>query len=177
MAVWFNTSNFPKTEVGFEKFGTPVQTLENLEMKKTLVAIAALAATGAFAQSNVTLYGIADVSYGNKTHTAGNGTILGKTSGIQEGYNAGNRIGFKGTEDLGAGKAVGFVIEQGIDITSGALMSSRAAAGGLPIESSAYAASGNMPAGAYSTGTNRQSFVSYADKALGEVRLGYQYTA
>ena len=129
------------------------------------------------AQSNVTLYGIADVSYGNKTHTAGNGTILGKTSGIQEGYNAGNRIGFKGTEDLGAGKAVGFVIEQGIDMTSGALMSSRAAAGGLPIENSAYAASGNMPAGAYSTGTNRQSFVSYADKALGEVRLGYQYTA
>jgi predicted porin len=34
-----------------------------------------------------------------------------------------------------------------------------------------------MPTGAYSTATNRQSFVSFADKDMGEVRLGYQYTA
>jgi VCBS repeat-containing protein len=37
-----------------------VQTLENLEMKKTLVAIAALAAFGAQAQSSVTIYGQLD---------------------------------------------------------------------------------------------------------------------
>ena len=53
-AVWFNSPNFPKTEVGSGKSGAPVQTLENLEMKKTLVAIAALAATGAFAQVSLT---------------------------------------------------------------------------------------------------------------------------
>ncbi|WP_408598911.1 porin [Limnohabitans sp.] len=141
----------------------------------TLVALAALAATSAFAQS-VTLYGIADVSYGTKTHTAGNGTVLGKTQGIQEGYQAGNRIGFRGMEDLGGGKSAGFVIENGINLTEGQLFSSRAAAGGLAIPDGG-SISGNMPGRAYSSATNRQSFVSYADKALGEVRLGYQYTA
>ena len=177
MSVWFNTCNFPKTEVGSgEKARAPIQTLENLEMKKTLVALAALAATSAFAQSNVTIYGIADVSYGSKTHTAGNGTILGKTAGIQEGYNAGNRIGFRGMEDLGGGKSVGFTIENGINLTEGQLFSSRAAAGGLAIPDGG-SISGNMPGRAYSSATNRQSFVSYADKALGEIRLGYQYTA
>jgi predicted porin len=145
-------------------------------MKKTLVALAALAAASAFAQSNVTIYGIADVSYGNKTHTAGNGTILGKTAGIQEGYNAGNRIGFRGLEDLGGGKKVGFTIENGINLTEGQLFSTRAAAGGLAIPDGG-SVSGNMPGRAYSSATNRQSFVSYADNALGEIRLGYQYTA
>jgi predicted porin len=33
-------------------------------MKKSLIALAALAATGAFAQSSVTLYGLADIAYG-----------------------------------------------------------------------------------------------------------------
>ena len=46
--LWFNSCNFPKWRLSRET-GDLVQTLENLEMKKTLVAIAALAATGAFA--------------------------------------------------------------------------------------------------------------------------------
>jgi len=148
-------------------------------MKKTLVAIAALAAFGAQAQSSVTMYGIADVGYVSKTHTGADGAQLSKTSGIGEGYNAGNRIGFKGTEDLGAGKAAGFVIEQGINLTNGQLFSTRAAAGGQQLDGvSATGGTGdNMPSGAYSTATNRQSFVSFADKAMGEVRAGYQYTA
>jgi predicted porin len=42
-------------------------------MKKTLIALAAVAATGAaFAQSSVTLYGVADVAVG-KTNAAGLG--------------------------------------------------------------------------------------------------------
>jgi predicted porin len=153
--------------------------LENLEMKKTLVAIAALAAFGAQAQSSVTMYGIADVGYVSKTHTGADGAQLSKVSGIGEGYNAGNRIGFKGTEDLGAGKTAGFVIEQGINLTNGQLFSSRAAAGGQQLDGvSATGGTGNnMPSGAYSTATNRQAFVSFADKAMGEVRAGYQYTA
>ena len=144
-------------------------------MKKSLVALAALAATSAFAQS-VTLYGIADVSYGNKQHTAGNGTILGKTLGIQEGYNAGNRIGFRGVEDLGGGDSAGFLIENGINLTEGQLFSTRAAAGGLAITDGG-SISGNMPGRAYSSATNRQSYVFFKDNKLGEIRLGYQYTA
>ena len=145
-------------------------------MKKTLVALAALAATSVFAQSSVTIYGIADVAHVNKTHTNLNGSVAAKTSGIGEGFNAGNRIGFRGTEDLGGGMSANFLIEQGINITNGQLFSSRAAAGGQQVDGYG-AASGNMPTGAYSTATNRQSFVGLKDSNMGEVRLGYQYTA
>jgi hypothetical protein len=41
----------------------------------------------------VTIYGIADVSYGSKTHTAGN-RILGHTRGVQDGYNAATASAF-----------------------------------------------------------------------------------
>ena len=124
----------------------------------------------------MTLYGIADVAYVNKTHTNLNGTIASKTSGIGEGFNAGNRIGFKGTEDLGGGMSANFVIENGINITNGQLFSTRAAAGGQQVDGYG-SASGNMPTGAYSTATNRQSYVGLKDNSLGEVRVGYQYTA
>lgn len=102
MAVWFNTSNFPKTEVGFEKFGTPVQTLENLEMKKTLVAIAALAATGAFAQSTATIDGV--VNYGVASSVAKQST----TGGWKGDRNA---LNFKVTEDMGAGNKLGVMLQ------------------------------------------------------------------
>lgn len=143
-------------------------------MKKTLVALAALASVSAFAQSTVTIYGIADVAYVTKTHTNLNGSIAAKTSGIGEGFNAGNRIGFRGTEDLGGGMKANFVIENGINITNGQLFSTRAAAAGQQVDGYG-AASGNMPTGAYSTATNRQSYVG-ASGGFGEIRLGYQYT-
>jgi predicted porin len=141
-------------------------------MKKTLVAMAALAATGAFAQ--VTMYGSIDVAYGAKTHTDANGNTITKATGVMEGLNAGNRIGFRGTEDLGSGLKANFVIENGINITNGQLFSTRAGAAGQQIDG--VAASGNMPAGAYTTSTNRQSYVALESATLGQVRLGYQYT-
>ncbi len=137
--------------------------------------MAALAATSVFAQSSVTIYGIADVAYVNKTHTNLNGTVAAKTSGISEGANAGNRIGFRGTEDLGGGMKANFVIENGINITNGQLFSTRAAAAGQQVDGYG-SASGNMPTGAYSTSTSRQAYVG-ASGGFGEVRLGYQYTA
>jgi len=143
-------------------------------MKKTLVAIAALAIVSAFAQSTVTIYGIADVAYVTKTHTNLNGSIASKVSGIGEGFNAGNRIGFRGTEDLGGGMKANFLIENGINITNGQLFSTRAAAAGQQVDGYG-AASGNMPTGAYSTATNRQSYVGTSGD-FGEIRLGYQYT-
>ena len=142
-------------------------------MKKTLVAIAALASVSAFAQT-VTLYGVADVAYVTKTHTNLNGSVAAKTSGIGEGFNAGNRIGFRGTEDLGGGLKANFVIENGINITNGALFSTRAAAAGQQIDGYG-STSGNMPTGSYGTATNRQSYVG-ASGDFGEIRLGFQYT-
>jgi predicted porin len=141
-------------------------------MKKTLIALAAMAATGAFAQ--VTMYGSIDVAQVVKTHSDANGNTITKTTGIGEGYNAGNRLGFRGTEDLGGGLKANFTIETGLNITNGALFESRAGAGGQQIDG--VAASGNMPAGAYTTATNRQSYVSLESATLGEVRVGYQYT-
>ena len=124
----------------------------------------------------MTIYGIADVAYVSKTHTNLNGTTASKTSGIGEGFNAGNRIGFRGMEALGGGMSANFVIEQGINITNGQLFSTRAAASGQQVDGYG-SASGNMPTGAYSTSTNRQAFVGLNDTNLGEVRAGYQYTA
>jgi len=145
-------------------------------MKKTLVAMAALAATGAFAQ--VTMYGSIDVAFGVKTHTDANGATVSKATGVMEGLNAGNRIGFRGTEDLGSGLKANFVIENGINITNGQLFSTRSGAAGQQIDGVAATggANNNMPAGAYTTSTNRQSYVALESATLGQVRLGYQYT-
>jgi len=146
-------------------------------MNKKLLAVAVAGAFAApavvFAQSSVTLYGIADVAYVSKKHTAGDGSLHSKFVGIGEGLNAGNRIGFRGSEDLGGGLSAQFLIEQGINITNGQLFSSRAGAAGQQYDSISPA--GNMPSGAYVTGTNRQAFVGLKG-GWGEVLAGYQYT-
>lgn len=149
-------------------------------MNKKLLAVAVAGALAApvvaFAQSSVTLYGSVDVAYVSKTHKAGNGTTLSNVQGIGEGWQAGNRVGFRGSEDLGGGMSAQFLIENGIDITRGQLFSTRAAAAGQQYDGIAAAGTGgNMPTGAYSTGTNRQSFVGLKG-GWGEVLAGYQYT-
>lgn len=81
-------------------------------MKKSLIALAVLAASGAaFAQSSVTLYGVADLWVG-KVNKA---DIEMGDDGL-----ASSRLGFKGTEDLGGGLKAGFQFEQGLDLTTGA---------------------------------------------------------
>ncbi len=91
-------------------------------MKKTLIALAAVAATGAaFAQSSVTLYGVADVAVG-KTNAAGLGLANDKFQAIASNVlnNGNSRFGLKGTEDLGGGLKAGFNFEGGINIANGA---------------------------------------------------------
>jgi predicted porin len=160
------------------KTRAPIQTLENLEMKKTLVALAALAATSAFAQSSVTVYGLVDIAYGAKTISKPDGSMVAKQSGIMDGGYAGNRIGFKGTEDIGSGQVIGFVYEQGFSPTAQAPLSVRTGTAGIQYEG--YAASTGKfdlgTAGGYTQGNNRQTFLSAKDNGLGEIRAGYQYT-
>jgi predicted porin len=80
--------------------------LEKLAMKKSLVALAVLAAAGAAsAQSSVTLFGIVDAAYGR---VSGNGTSI--TGVSNSGINS-SRLGFRGTEDLGGGMSAGFWLE------------------------------------------------------------------
>ncbi|MGE0099975.1 MAG: porin [Hydrogenophaga sp.] len=83
-------------------------------MKKTLIALAAVAATGAaFAQSSVTLFGIVDLNIRNVRQGGDN-----LTSMHQDGI-ASSRLGFRGVEDLGGGMSAGFWLEGGLNPDTG----------------------------------------------------------
>ena len=149
-------------------------------MKKSLIALAALAAVGsASAQSSVTLYGVVDIGYGSHTTTTRDGSGSIRTRGVMDGANAGNRIGFRGTEDLGGGLKANFVVEQGISPTTGQLFGVRAAASGHQVDGVsplgvAQAVDGS--AGSFGTNTNRQSYVGLTSASMGTFNIGYQYT-
>ena len=134
-------------------------------MKKSLIALAALAATSAFAQSSVTMYGNIDVGYGSHKTTSRDGTAFTKSSGVMDGSWAGSRLGFRGTEDLGGGLKANFVIEQGINVTSNNTFNQRVSN-----------ANHQLVAGtAYTSNNNRQSFLGLSG-GFGEIRVGFQYT-
>jgi general bacterial porin, GBP family len=83
-------------------------------MKKTLLALAAIAASSAaLAQSTVTLYGVVDASVEN---VKGNKSVTRVTSDNL----AGSRFGLKGSEDLGGGLKGNFVLESGLKVDTGA---------------------------------------------------------
>lgn len=87
-------------------------------MKKSLIALAVLAASGAaMAQSSVTVYGRVDASIGSIDTGAGSDSKLfsGGTAGLTT-----PRLGFMGKEDLGGGLAATFKLEQRIDLDTGA---------------------------------------------------------
>lgn len=87
-------------------------------MKKTLIALAAVAATGAaFAQSSVTLYGVADVAVGKQSNVAADKFRAFAADKLNNGD---SRFGLKGTEDLGAGLKANFNFEAGVNIANGA---------------------------------------------------------
>jgi predicted porin len=82
-------------------------------MKKTLIALAAVAATGAaFAQSSVTLYGIADIYVGK----AEGQKVAAGSGGVNT-----SRWGLKGSEDLGGGLKAIFNFESGFSMANGAV--------------------------------------------------------
>ncbi len=84
-------------------------------MKKSLVALAALAATSAFAQSSVSITGLIDAGY--KSVTAQDATASSKNIG---GNNAAtSQIVFQVTEDLGGGLKALFKGQQNFNAVSG----------------------------------------------------------
>ncbi|MDE2076864.1 MAG: porin, partial [Burkholderiales bacterium] len=88
-------------------------------MKKTLLALAALAATSAaFAQSSVTLYGLVDVSV-EKVKTDH------QVNKVSSGNLAISRLGVKGSEDLGGGMKANFVLESEVKADTGSADTSR----------------------------------------------------
>jgi predicted porin len=118
-------------------------------MKKTILAIAAMACCAGAAQaqsSNVSIYGIADMGFVRDSGASAAGATNTLTSGGQ----SASRIGFKGKEDLGNGMAAIFTLESGVLMDTGA-----SDQGGLLF--------------------GRQAFVGLQTRA-GTVRMGRMYT-
>ena len=115
-------------------------------MKKSLLALAVLGAfTGiASAQTSVTIYGVVDAGITRED----NGVTT--TNRLDSGNQSGNRLGFKGNEDLGGGLSAQFLLEQGFGLDNGALLQ-----GGRTF--------------------GRQAYVGLTG-AFGQVRLGRQKT-
>lgn len=91
-------------------------------MKKSLIAIAALAAAGAAAaQSSVTMYGQVNTGYEySKTDiTIGGNKTTTRTTGFQNDRVNTSRLGFKGEEALGNGLSATFALEMGFDSADG----------------------------------------------------------
>ena len=93
--------------------------------KKSLLAVAVLGTAAGFAcAADVTLYGKVDAGL-VYTHT--NEQVTGKADvktdkfDMQSGVNSASRFGLKGTEDLGNGLKVGFVLENSFNSDDGTL--------------------------------------------------------
>ena len=88
-------------------------------MKKSLIALAVLAASGAaMAQSSVTLYGRVDASIGSTKDTVSGVSTTKLFNGSDVGL-TGSRWGMKGSEDLGGGLMANFVLENRFNVDDG----------------------------------------------------------
>ena len=92
-------------------------------MKKTLVALAALAVTSAFAQSTVTISGVLDVGVfyknTNKQNVFPTPANFDNVSSVGMVAGSSNRITFSGVEDLGGGLAATFAASMRFDPGTG----------------------------------------------------------
>ena len=141
-------------------------------MKRSLIALAALAVVGAasaqvngFAAgtgSSVTVFGVVDA-----TVAFGNGDTANKTQLTNSGYNS-SRLGFKGVEDMGDGLKARFWLEAGVMNDNGA---------GAATNVNNQAAGGALAGmnGSQGLTFNRSSWVAL-NGGFGEVRLGRDYT-
>jgi predicted porin len=116
-------------------------------MKKALIPLAVLGAMsgGVYAQTSTTIYGIVDAGFANEN----NGKY--SVNRLDSGNVYGDRLGFKGTEDLGGGMSAFYTLEMGFNIDDGSM-------------------------GTAGTLFNRQSFVGLRGSA-GTLTVGRQYTS
>ena len=116
-----------------------------MQRKLIALAVAGLVSAPAFAQSNVTIYGVIDVGVESVKYSDSVGNLTRMfTSG-----NTTNRIGFKGSENLGNGLKANFVLE-----------------------SQPYPDIGTAGASFW----HRTSTVGLSSSSWGSVNLGSQYT-
>ena len=136
-------------------------------MKKSLLALAVAASLPAIAQAqtNVTLYGIADaaVEYVRFDDGANTTNDVRVTNGVW----SGSRVGLQGSEDLGGDLRGIFNFEHRISIDTG----TQTNAG---VSQTGTSATGN-PVNSVTGSFWQQSYVGLAG-GFGEVRLGRDYT-
>ncbi|MGE5469196.1 MAG: porin [Bacteroidota bacterium] len=82
-----------------------------MQKKIIALAVAALASSAAFAQSNVTVYGVVDAGVARMTATG-----VKSQMAVESGMLGGSRIGFKGVEDLGNGLKALFTLEYALAV-------------------------------------------------------------
>lgn len=116
-----------------------------MNIKKFPAIILAAIATPVFAQSSVTLYGIVDSGFNYTNNAKGSAAYQ-----LASGYVNGSRWGLRGNEDLGGGTAAIFQLENGFNLSTGALQQQ-----------------GRM--------FGRQAYVGISNKTWGKVTLGRQY--
>jgi predicted porin len=96
-------------------------TIHQAPLKTLLAALLAGGFSTSFAQSTVTVYGIADaaVRYADGL-TTGNAPSKTSQGVIASGVDNTSRLGFRGSEDLGGGMKAIFNVEMGINLATGA---------------------------------------------------------
>ncbi len=122
-----------------------------MQKKLIALAVASLASGAALAQTNVTIYGVADAGYVYSQGKRPSGMSNPNFSGIQSGILSGSRLGFKGSEALGNGLKAVFTLEYSLGID------------------------GNNGVGNTGGLNARQQFVGLSSDKLGTVSLGRQY--
>jgi predicted porin len=134
-----------------------------MQKKIIALAVAGLVSSAAFAQSNVTIYGVMDLGYVNSSASRPGTGQLGRASqnysGIDSGLDAGSRIGFKGEEGLGNGLKTVFAIEYYI----------------VPDENQGLGSAPTGAGGGVSGSVTRQAYVGLNHAKLGTVSMGRQY--
>ncbi len=151
-------------------------------MKKTLLALATLAATAGFAQAaNVTLYGAADMALTyNYSQVKADGAKTSEQSyGLSSGNFGASKFGLKGVEELGNGYSVGFKLENGFDADTGKL-GQDGRLFGREATLTVYTPFGNVSAGrmgALSSGAGTydifQAYGDVFDGGVGDIGAGY----
>ena len=94
-----------------------------MQKKLIALAVAGLVSTGAYAQSAVTVYGVADLSF-DSVKTSGGAAGTAKTGSYTRVSSNSSYLGFKGSEDLGNGLKALFQYESGVNADNGGMFGS-----------------------------------------------------
>ena len=143
-------------------------------MKKTLVALASLAALGtSFAQSSMTIYGNLDQTLAN-TSQGGKSATFTKSN-----INSSSYWGITSKEDMGGGLSASFDLRSEITLMTGNAASATTGLSNSASQSSATAATqGNVTTGADAPAFfNRGAYLMFTQAGIGSLTVGRQADA